>query len=155
VPRAARSASARTGRCKKIAVSQRVFDNFLVPYVPRYSQFSCGFRRASEGRRNTNTNSNSCKTGCGTQMPLKCVICPWCGMRESPSDTAPLNSFLPQGASPPGNPFGGSGERINSPINPNLYSLPTNSHRPNLLERIDISTEKWYSIHNLIHLEIP
>ena len=82
------SASARTGRCKKIAVSQRVFSNFPVPYVSRYSQFSCGFRRASEG------------------VP--------------PSDTAPLNSFLPPGASPPGNPSGEAGGRINSPTNPNL-----------------------------------
>ena len=49
VPRAAWSASARTGRCKKIAVSQKDFSNFFVSYVPRYSQFSCGFRRASEG----------------------------------------------------------------------------------------------------------
>ena len=38
MPRAARSASARTGRCKKIAVSQRGFSNFLVPYVSRYNQ---------------------------------------------------------------------------------------------------------------------
>ena len=46
---AALSALTRTGRCKKIVVSQKVFGKFLVSYVPRYSQFSCGFRRASEG----------------------------------------------------------------------------------------------------------
>ena len=57
VPRAAWSASARGGSRKKIAVSQKVFSNFLLPYVPRYSQFSCGFRRASEGRRNTKRNT--------------------------------------------------------------------------------------------------
>ena len=38
-----------THEIKKIAVSQKVFSDFLVPCVPRYSQFSCGFRRASEG----------------------------------------------------------------------------------------------------------
>ena len=90
------SASARTGRCKKIAVSQRVFSNFPVPYVSRYCQFSCGFRRASEG------------------VP--------------PSDTAPLNSFLPPGASPPGNPSGEAGGRINSPTNPNLKLLSFCDH---------------------------
>ncbi|MBQ3506949.1 MAG: hypothetical protein IJA91_00235, partial [Clostridia bacterium] len=49
----------RAGRRKKIAVSQKVFSIFFVPYVPRYSQFSCGFRRASEGRRNTKVNKYS------------------------------------------------------------------------------------------------
>ena len=49
MPRAALSASARAGRRKKIAVSHEVLGIFFVPYVPRYSQFSCGFRRASEG----------------------------------------------------------------------------------------------------------
>ena len=43
------SALTRTGRCKKIVVSQKDFSKFFVPYVSRYSQFSCGFRRASEG----------------------------------------------------------------------------------------------------------
>ena len=43
---AALSAPTRTGRCKKIAVSQKVFGKFLVPYVPRYSQFSCASARA-------------------------------------------------------------------------------------------------------------
>ena len=37
----------RTGRCKKIVLSQKVFSNFLVTYVSCYSQCSCGFRRAS------------------------------------------------------------------------------------------------------------
>ena len=39
-------------------------------------------------------------------------------------DTAPLNSFFPQGASPPGNPSGEAGGRINSPTNPNFHISP-------------------------------
>ena len=46
-----KNALTRTGRCKKIAVSQKVFGTFLVQYVPRYSQFSCGFRRAPRRSR--------------------------------------------------------------------------------------------------------
>jgi hypothetical protein len=56
---AALSALTRTGRCKKIAVSQWIFLKSIGAYVFRYSQFSCGFRRASEGRRNTKVNKYS------------------------------------------------------------------------------------------------
>ena len=49
----------RTGRCKKIVVSQGIFGKSLVPCVARYSQFSCGFRRAS-GRFPTSRTTDKC-----------------------------------------------------------------------------------------------
>ena len=73
----------RTGRCKKVVVSQGDLGKSLGWYVSRYSQFSCGFRRASGRFPTSRTTDKCCFSGICRPQQVASNICllSCCGCR--------------------------------------------------------------------------